>query len=396
MPAARVLKKMSNGPIQEASVALPTNFRPPQLAVIVPSYNERGNIELLYEKVALALGDTAWEMIVVDDNSPDGTADVVNELSRVYANIRCVRRFGRRGLASACIEGMAVTAAPYVAVIDADHQHDETILPQMLAEALSGADLVVGSRFAEGGSAGDGLSEARLSGSNLANRLAGMIAGQAVSDPMSGFFLIRREAALEAAPKLASDGFKILIDLIVTSARMGKPLKIAEVPYTFRPRHAGESKMNPLIVIQYLGLWVSKMTGGALPPSFLLFGLVGGTGVVVHLATLWFFTSVLIQGEVVSQTTEFLISQIAATMIAMAWNFVLNNNLTYADRKLKGRRLITGFLSFCAICALGGIANISVANAIYQWDHQTFVAGLSGAIMSSVFNYAVTRAFTWK
>ena len=396
MPAARVLKKMSNGPIQEASVALHTNFRPPQLAVIVPSYNERGNIELLYEKVALALGDTAWEMIVVDDNSPDGTADVVNELSRVYANIRCVRRFGRRGLASACIEGMAVTAAPYVAVIDADHQHDETILPKMLAEALNGADLVVGSRFAEGGSAGDGLSEARLSGSNLANRLAGMIAGQAVSDPMSGFFLIRREAALEAAPKLASDGFKILIDLIVTSARMGKPLKIAEVPYTFRPRHAGESKMNPLIVIQYLGLWVSKMTGGALPPSFLLFGLVGGTGVVVHLATLWFFTSVLIQGEVVSQTTEFLISQIAATMIAMAWNFVLNNNLTYADRKLKGRRLITGFLSFCAICALGGIANISVANAIYQWDHQTFVAGLSGAIMSSVFNYAVTRAFTWK
>ena len=387
---------MSNGPIEEARVELQTSFRPPQIAVIVPSYNERDNIELLYEKVALALGDTPWEMIVVDDNSPDGTADVVNELSRVYANIRCVRRFGRRGLASACIEGMAVTAAPYVAVIDADHQHDETILPKMLAEALNGADLVVGSRFAEGGSAGDGLSATRLSGSNLANRLAGMIAGQAVSDPMSGFFLIRREAALEAAPKLASDGFKILIDLIVTSARMGKPLRIAEVPYTFRPRHAGESKMNPLIVIQYLGLWVSKMTGGALPPSFLLFGLVGGTGVVVHLATLWFFTTVLIQGEVVSQTTEFLVSQVAATLIAMAWNFVLNNNLTYADRKLKGRRLITGFLSFCAICALGGIANISVANAIYQWDHQTFVAGLSGAIMSSVFNYAVTRAFTWK
>jgi dolichol-phosphate mannosyltransferase len=187
---------MSNGPIQEALVELHTNFRPPQLAVIVPSYNERGNIELLYEKVALALGATPWEMIVVDDNSPDGTADVVNELSRVYANIRCLRRFGRRGLASACVEGMAVTAAPYVAVIDADHQHDENILPKMLAEALNGADLVVGSRFAEGGSAGDGLSATRLSGSNLANKLGGMIAGQAVSDPMSGFFLVRREAAL--------------------------------------------------------------------------------------------------------------------------------------------------------------------------------------------------------
>lgn len=379
---------MSIGQTPEALVQSHANFHPPQLAVIVPSYNERDNIELLYEKVALALGGTPWEMIVVDDDSPDGTADVVNELSRVYANIRCLHRFGRRGLASACIEGMAVTSAPFVAVIDADHQHDESILPEMLARAVQGADLVVGSRFVEGGSAGDGLSATRLSGSNLANRLAGMIAGQAVSDPMSGFFLMRREAALEAAPKLASDGFKILIDLIVTSARMGKPLKIEEVPYTFRQRHAGESKMNPLIVIQYLGLWVSKMTGGALPPSFLLFGLVGGTGVVVHLATLWLFTSVFAQG--------FVVSQIAATLTAMTWNFVLNNNLTYADRKLRGINMVKGLVSFFAICALGGIANISVANAIYQWDHQTFVAGLAGAVMSSVFNYAVTRAFTWK
>ena len=364
------------------------SFRAPQLAVIVPSYNERDNIELLYEKVAIALGDTPWEMIVVDDDSPDGTADLVNELSRVYANIRCLRRFGRRGLASACVEGMAVTGAPYVAVIDGDLQHDEAILPTMLQKAMDGADLVVGSRFADGGSAGDGLSATRLSGSNLANRLAGMIAGQAVSDPMSGFFLMRREAALKAAPKLSSDGFKILIDMIVTSAKIGTPLKIAEVGYTFRQRHAGESKMSPLVVIQYLGLWVSKMTGGALPPSFLMFGLVGGTGVVVHLAMLALMTSGLAQG--------FVVSQIVATLTAMAWNFVLNNNLTYADRKLRGPKLITGFLSFCAICALGGIANISVANAIYQFDHQTFVAGLSGAIMSSVFNYAVTRAFTWK
>lgn len=380
---------MSIGPTVSLLSEQPaTTYRPPQLAVIVPSYNERDNIELLYEKVAIALGDRPWEMIVVDDDSPDGTADLVNELSRVYANIRCLRRFGRRGLASACVEGMAVTSAPYVAVIDGDLQHDEAVLPAMLEKALSGADLVVGSRFADGGSAGDGLSATRLSGSNLANRLAGMIAGQAVSDPMSGFFLIRREAALKAAPRLASDGFKILIDLIVTSARMGTPLKVAEVGYTFRQRHAGESKMSPLVVIQYLGLWFSKLTGGALPPSFLLFGLVGGTGVVVHLLTLGFFTSVLAQG--------FVVSQIAATLTAMAWNFVLNNNLTYADRKLRGTRLITGFLSFCLICALGGVANISVANAIYQWDQQTFVAGLAGAVMSSVFNYAVTRAFTWK
>ncbi|UXN71827.1 glycosyltransferase family 2 protein [Devosia neptuniae] len=379
---------MSVGPAIDTPTVQTTTFSPAQLAVIVPSYNERGNIELLYEKLAIALGDTAWEMIVVDDNSPDGTADVVNELSRVYANVRCLRRFGRRGLASACIEGMAVTSAPYVAVIDADLQHDEAILPKMLEEALNGADLVIGSRFIGGGSAGDGLSKTRLSGSQLATKLAVMIAGQDVSDPMSGFFLMRRDAALKAAPKLASDGFKILIDLIVTSARTGNPLRIAEVPYVFRPRHAGESKMNPLIVIQYLGLWFSKLTGGVLPPSFLLFGLVGGTGVVVHLASLWLFTSAI--------GANFVVSQIAATLIAMTWNFFLNNNLTYADRKLHGMKLITGLIGFCGICALGGIANISVANAIYQANHQTFIAGLSGAIMSSVFNYAVTRAFTWK
>ncbi|MDB5528348.1 MAG: Dolichol-phosphate mannosyltransferase-like protein [Devosia sp.] len=361
---------------------------PPQLAVIVPSFNERGNIELLYEKLAIALGATAWEMIVVDDNSPDGTAAVVNEMSRVYANVRCIRRFGRRGLSSACVEGMAATSAPYVAVIDADLQHDEAILPQMLEKALAGADLVVGTRFAGEGSAATGLSATRLSGSRLATKMAAMIAGQPISDPMSGFFLVRRDIFENVAPKLANDGFKILIDLIVTSARSGKPLQIAEVPYTFRPRHAGESKMNPLIVIQYLGLWASKLSGGILPPSFLLFGLVGVTGVVVHMATLGLFTY--------SLGANFVISQIAATMVAMTWNFWLNNNLTYADRRLHGRKLVFGLIGFYAICALGGIANISVASGIYNLDHQTFAAGLAGAVMSSVFNYAVTRAFTWK
>jgi dolichol-phosphate mannosyltransferase len=373
--------------VDEGRISVATGH-PPQLAVIVPSFNERDNIELLYEKLAIALGETAWEMIVVDDNSPDGTAALVNEMARIYANVRCIRRFGRRGLASACVEGMAATSAPYVAVIDADLQHDEAILPQMLDRAVAGADLVVGTRFAGAGSAATGLSATRLSGSRLATKMATMIAGQSISDPMSGFFLVRRDVFETVAPKLASDGFKILIDLIVTSARNGKPLSIAEVPYTFRPRHAGESKMNPLIVIQYLGLWASKLSGGILPPSFLLFGLVGVTGVVVHMATLGVFTYWI--------GANFVVSQIAATMVAMTWNFWLNNNLTYADRRLHGRKLVFGLLGFYAICALGGIANISVASGIYNLDHQTFAAGLAGAVMSSVFNYAVTRAFTWK
>ncbi|GLQ54507.1 glycosyltransferase [Devosia nitrariae] len=360
----------------------------PDLAVIVPSFNERGNIELLYEKLAVALKDIPFEMIVVDDDSPDGTAALTRELAQVYPNIRCIRRYGRRGLASACVEGMAATAAPFLAVIDADLQHDERILPQMLEQAKDGADLVVGSRFAGKGSAAGGLSRTRQRGSELATRLAGLVVGQSVCDPMSGFFLMPRRTFDAVASQLNKDGFKILLDLVATSRRQGRKLSIAEVPYTFRPRHAGESKMSPLIVVQYLGLWLSQMTGGVLPTTFLLFAMVGATGIFVHMAMLGLATGPL--------GLPFVPAQVIATLVAMTSNFFLNNVLTYADRRLHGAKFWLGLMGFYVICSLGGIANISVASMVYDLRHQTFVSGLAGAVMSSVFNYAVTRVFTWR
>ena len=360
----------------------------PLLAVVVPTFNEADNIGLLHEKLAAALASVPWEMIVVDDDSPDGTAERVNALARIFPNVRGLRRIGRRGLSSACIEGMAATAAPYVAVIDADLQHDETILPRMLDAALGGAELVVGSRFAASGSAGEGLSAVRLKASGMATRMAGMVARLRVSDPMSGFFLIRRDVFLGLAPRLAPEGFKILLDLLVSAERAGMMLRIVEIPYRFRPRHAGESKMSPLIAVQYLGLWASKLTGGLLPPSFLLFALVGGLGVGVHLGVLQMLTAGL--------GMDFVPAQILATLTAMTSNFLLNNLLTYADRRLRGRRLWAGLLGFYAICSLGGLANVSIATLIYEWNHMTLVAGLAGAVMSSVFNYSVTRAVTWR
>lgn len=360
----------------------------PELAVVVPTFKERDNVALLYRNLAVALEGISWELIVVDDDSPDGTAETVKALGRQHANIRCIKRVGRRGLSSACIEGILSTGAPYVAVMDADHQHDERILPQMLEKAEAGADLVVGSRFIGAGSADGGLSSKRLWGSNLATRLSAMVAGRGVTDPMSGFFLVRREAFERVAPRLAADGFKILLDLIVTSGRTGSKLAIAEVPYTFRQRHAGESKMSPLIVIQFMGLWLSKLSGGLLPTSFLLFAMVGASGVAVHLGTLALLTGPL--------KADFVASQIVATLVAMTWNFFLNNVLTYSDRRLRGFKLWTGLIGFYIVCSLGGIANISVASMIYEFRHATLLAGLAGAIMSSVFNYAVTRMVTWK
>jgi dolichol-phosphate mannosyltransferase len=363
-------------------------WQAPRLTIIIPTFNERGNIELLYDHLSQVLADIPWEMIVVDDNSPDGTADAVRAMARRFPNVRCLKRIGRRGLSSACVEGMSATAAPFLAVMDADHQHDERILPQMLARAEQGADLVVGTRFAAEGSADEGLSAVRLRGSRLATQLSALVTGQHISDPMSGYFLLRRDVFEKVAPELSSEGFKILLDLVVTANRRGKKLSIAEVPYTFRQRLAGESKMSPLVVIQFLGLWLSKLTGGLLPTSFLLFAMVGATGVFVHLLSLWLLYNVL--------GVPFVGSQIGATLIAMTSNFFLNNELTYSDKRLRGMKLATGLLGFYLVCSIGGIANVSVASMIYETRQTPFIAGLAGAVMSSVFNYAVTRIFTWR
>jgi len=364
----------------------------PELAVIVPSYNERENVGLLYEKVSTALNGIPFEFIVVDDNSPDGTSEVVREMAQHHPNVRGIHRIGRRGLSSAVIEGILASAAPYFAVIDADLQHDESILPQMLEKAKAGDHIVVGTRYSGDGSVGDGLSRAREAGSRFATQISSLVTGRNMSDPMSGFFLMRRATFDDVAPDLSEDGFKILLDIIFSATRFranqGKQLRIGEVPYTFRPRHAGESKMSPIIVVQFLGLIVSKLTRGLLPTSFLLFGLVGGFGVIVHMGTLWIAHERL--------GLDFVWAQTLATLIAMTFNFMLNNELTYASKKLRGWRYLTGMLSFYAVCSIGALANVSVASWIYAFDGQFYIAGLLGVLMSVVFNYSVTRVFTWR
>jgi dolichol-phosphate mannosyltransferase len=262
----------------------------------------------------------------------------------------------------------------------------------MLARAIAGDDIVVATRYAAGGSAGEGFSATRAAGSQLATRLSNSLTGVTLTDPMSGFFLMRREVFEEVAPNLSDDGFKILLDIIVTAMRYrkanGQALSLGEVPYQFRERHAGTSKMSPLIVVQFLGLLLSKMTGGLLPTSFLLFALVGGTGLVVHLVTLT-LCNVLFH-------PQFWISQTVAALVSMTSNFLLNNELTYADKKLKGGRFWVGLVTFYAVCSFGLIANVSVANLVYGFDHQLYLAAIVGVVMSVVFNYAVTRVFTWR
>jgi dolichol-phosphate mannosyltransferase len=300
--------------------------------------------------------------------------------------VRVIRRVGRRGLSSACIEGMLATAAPYLAVMDADLQHDETILPAML-QCLeeSDLDIVIGSRFLSGGDAHAGLSQWRLWLSQLGASLSRMISGANLSDPMSGFFVLRRSFFEETMKRLSGTGFKILLDLFASSPRA---VRFAEIPYTFRKRHAGESKLNSLVMLEYLTLIGDKLLGPYIPIRFVIFVLVGLFGVLVHLTML----ALCFRGNGFS----FYTSQVMATVVAMTMNFNLNNMLTYRDRRLQGRRLIYGHLSFYLICSVGAIANFQIAEMLYDRGVLWALAGFLGATVGAVWNYGVTSTFTWR
>lgn len=357
-----------------------------ELTLVIPTFNESGNLRELIRRVDAALDGIAWEMVVVDDNSPDGTSALAKEIAQKDNRVRCLRRVNRRGLSGACIEGMLASSAPVVAVMDADLQHDERILPKMLAAIRAGSDLVVGSRHVEGGSAEGGFSARRAAISNFATRLAKKALRVDFSDLMSGFFMLRRDIVEDCAPILAPTGFKILAD-IVASAR--RPLKIQEIGYMFRERLAGESKFDIKVGLDFLGLLMNKASGGRIPVRFIFFALVGLSGVAIHLLTV--NLALLVPG------VTFTVAQSIAVVVAMTTNFYINNAITYRDAKLKGfGPILRGLLYFYAVCAFGAVANVGVAAWLYNIDHVVWVSALAGVIMGSVWNYTLSSLFVWR
>jgi dolichol-phosphate mannosyltransferase len=359
------------------------------LSIVVPTFKERGNVAELVRRLNLALAGIAWEVVFVDDNSPDGTAAAVKAIAAADARVRCIRRVGRRGLAGACIEGMLSSAAPHVAVMDADLQHDERVLPAMLKKLTDGqADLVAGTRYVEGGSA-TSFSARRGAISRLATKLTHRLVGTNLSDPMSGFFMMRRDRFDAVAPRLSPVGFKILLDI---AASAGPSLRIAEQPYEFGERFAGESKFNAQIGVEFLGLLLAKMTGDLVDPRFIFFALVGTIGLVVHLAALR--ASLFFLPD--DMADQFRIAQAIATFVAMTSNFLLNNELTYRDRRLKGWAMARGFVLFCLFASVGVLANIDLASWLYVDRSRWLLAGAAGALMSALWNYAMSTLFVWR
>jgi dolichol-phosphate mannosyltransferase len=357
----------------------------PQLSVVVPTFNERDNVTVLYRRLEATLKDIPWEVVFVDDNSPDGTWEVVRGLARQDSRVRCIRRVGRRGLSGACIEGILAASAPYAAVIDADLQHDETQLPKMVGLLQSGeAELVVGSRYIEGGSA-DSFNKGRAGVSTLATEVAKRVLGVKIADPMSGFFMIRRDRFEQLAPQLSTQGFKILLDIVATA--QGR-LRTIEVPFSFGSRQHGESKLDSMVALDFLGLVLAKLTHDVVSLRFLLFAMVGSIGLVVHLTALFIALEAF--------NAPFPEAQALGAVVAMTSNFILNNFLTYRDQRLKGFAILRGLLLFYLVCSVGLFANVGVAFSVYDQEPIWWLAGAAGALMGVVWNYAMSGLFVWR
>lgn len=368
-----------------------------RLGVVLPTYNERNNLRGMVERIDAALSGIEWEVIIVDDNSPDGTSDAARALAQEDGRVRVIQRIGRRGLSSAAIEGMCATAAPVVAVMDADHQHDPALLPGMLVAIESGDfDLSYASRFAEGASTAEWGRPDRVKASNLANRIANKVTGVELSDPMSGYFMLKTEVLRGDAHRLSGVGFKILLDILAT---VDAPLRIKEVPMNFAARLEGESKLDRTVVFEFMVGLYDKWLGRWIPTRFALFGTIGGLGVVVHMAVLAAVLNLLGEAFAINhwpKEVTFITGQTIAALVAMSFNFVLNNELTYSDKRLRGiGPVLLGWLRFLLTCAFGLLANVGAATALVRMGFNPYPAAIVGIVLGSVWNFALSSKFVW-
>lgn len=359
-----------------------------QLTVIVPTFNEEGNVIPLYRELLKSLKNIKFEVLFVDDDSNDKTLEEITKLTQTYKNVRYIRRIDRRGLSSACIEGFASSNSNYLAVIDADLQHDPVSLKNMLAKIKAeNLDIVVASRFRAGASVA-GLSVARQELSKFGNLISSIVTGANLTDPLSGYFIITKQMINTLIHNLSGRGFKILLDIFSTARQLKIKLKYEEVNTNFRERLHGYSKLDILTLLEFLNLLLDKLIGRFIPVRFVLFTLVGSFGLALHMVILWIAMRLF--------GIEFTVSQTLATILVMTSNFFMNNIFTFRDRRLSGLKIIKGLLSFYAACSIGGLFNVLVATFLYERGIIWFIAGFLGCVVGSIWNYAISSFFTWR
>jgi dolichol-phosphate mannosyltransferase len=358
---------------------------PQRISIVGPTYNESGNISLFVQDVDAALAGYNWEILFVDDNSSDGTAATVFELASIDDRVRLILRMSDRGLAKSCIQGMLSAKGELLCVMDVDGQHDPEVIVDMVARMeADGLDIISAARQLDDIGASDALSPVRNKISKLGNKLCEILLKRKLSDPLTGYFIIRRDAFLRVAPQLGDAGFKILLDILYSD----KSLKHAEIPFEFGSRRQGESKFDSFVAWTFLSFLLSKISGGLLPPKLVSFLLVGALGLPVHFATLYVFLGLGL---------NFVWAQSMAAFAAATSNFFLNDLLTFHNQRLSGRKMFWGYLKFIAVSSVGIVANVSVASiANDRLIHVVFLATIAGIAMDTLWKFVMINRFIWK
>lgn len=359
----------------------------PEISIVLPTYNESLNIAELLKRIDATLtGHAHFEVIVADDNSPDFTWKLAEELARTRPWLHVIRRLHDRGLSAAVIEGFGLSRGKFKIAMDADLQHDETALLPMLLKFREGAHIVVASRRAIGGGISN-WSWARRKISSLATRIAQALLPLPSTDPMSGFFGVSQLIHEQLTPKINPRGFKILIEYL---ARAGS-FKVEEVGYTFQPRLHGESKLSPDVVLEYLeAIWELSRFGSLLPWKFLNYALVGLIGLLINVVSLALFRSIFSLSD--SNALWWAIE------CAILSNFTLNNSITFRKNRFRQTLpLIRGLATFHAVSWAGAYINHSLAislHDLHQWP--LGIATSAGYLVSLIWNYSINVQICWK
>jgi dolichol-phosphate mannosyltransferase len=358
-----------------------------RLSIVLPTFNERFNVTPVAEHLLRLRSALKLEILFVDDDSADGTADAVRQLARQHPEIRLVRRVGRAGLSSAIKEGILDATGDVVAVMDCDGQHEpEAVLRALLTLLETGADLVVGSRFHEQAQI-RGLSGSRQRGSSLANRLARLTlpAYRQLTDYMSGFFVLRLDSVLRDVRSLDVNGFKFLYELLAVSH--GR-LKVIDIPLNFRPRQSGDSKLDFAIVWDFFVSILHTCVFRAIPRRMISFALVGALGVLVQMSISQLLRSFAL--------FPFAQSVFPAALVAATSNYLINNALTFRFQRQRGLALVKGLARFLLVASLPVLANVGIATTVYtRIDPNPFWAQLAGIFVVFVWNYAASSRFVW-
>ena len=352
----------------------------PQVSIVIPTYNELDNIEALLEELRSVLegsGIKDYEVIVVDDDSPDGTWRVVERISREDSRVRLIRRVGVRGLGTAIVSGFNEARGDYVVVMDADFQHPPSLVPRLLSAALkSGASVVVASRYTRGGGvSGWGLLRRIISLGALLLAWILVPESRGTRDPISGFFLVdRRSVSLKGVRGL---GYKVLLEVLA----LNPGVKVVDVPYVFKPRRAGSSKLGVDDMILYV---VQVLTVS----SMFRFALVGLTGIPVNLGIMALALSVGAPVDVAS------LSGIEASI---AWNYMWHELWTFKTRFKGGLRSVIGrYVGYHISVALGVLTQYATMRLLYTLLGLNPLLGqLAGIILGFIVNYTLSRERVW-